>query len=195
MNKRTHLFIKIYLSQFILERVDVGCVWEVSWRRGQTATYWPKVLLTLVALLSHPRWAAQLWVTEGPSPLSGAGSHSAGILSQIGTYWPKPSVAPGYIIVWRPPASCGCTHLPPSPISTMSTGQGDIPIFSTGCTCFAVLPLIYTRASLDWWLSQGSVCYKHTCTICYWKVEWVQDLKWFQGMYNIRNIWVICKVK
>ena len=23
----------------------------------------------------------------------------------------KPSVAPGYIIVWRPPASCGCTHL------------------------------------------------------------------------------------
>ncbi len=26
-----------YLSHFILERVDVGCVWEMSWRRGQTA--------------------------------------------------------------------------------------------------------------------------------------------------------------
>ena len=43
MNERTHFFIKIYLSHFILERVDVGCVWEVSWRRGQTATYWPKL--------------------------------------------------------------------------------------------------------------------------------------------------------
>ena len=28
-----------------------------------------------------------------------------------GTDSPKPSVAPGYIIVWRPPASCGHTHL------------------------------------------------------------------------------------
>ena len=26
MNERTHFFIKIYLSYFILERVDVGCV-------------------------------------------------------------------------------------------------------------------------------------------------------------------------
>ena len=79
--KRTRFFIKIYLSHFILERVDVGCVWEVSWRRGQTATYWPKVLLTIAALLSQPGWAAKPCVTEGPSPLSGAGSHSAGILS------------------------------------------------------------------------------------------------------------------
>ena len=30
MNERTHFFIKIYLSHFILERVDVGYVWEVS---------------------------------------------------------------------------------------------------------------------------------------------------------------------
>ena len=36
-----HFFIKIYLSHFILERVDAGCAWEMSWRRGQTATYWP----------------------------------------------------------------------------------------------------------------------------------------------------------
>ena len=58
-------------------------MWEVSWRRGQTATYWPQVLLTIAALLSHPGWAAQPWVTEGPSPLSGAGSHSASILSPL----------------------------------------------------------------------------------------------------------------
>ena len=74
MNERTHFFIKIYLSLFILERVDVGCVWEVSWRRGQTATYWPQVFLTIAALLSHSGWAAQPWVTEDPSLLSTAGS-------------------------------------------------------------------------------------------------------------------------
>ena len=33
---------------------------------------------------------------------------------------------------------CGCTHLPPSLNSTTSTGQGDIPISSTGCTCFNI---------------------------------------------------------
>ena len=66
MNERTHFFIKIYLSHFILERVDVGYVWEVSWR--QTSTYWPKVLLTIAVLLSYSGWAAQPWVTEGPKP-------------------------------------------------------------------------------------------------------------------------------
>ena len=162
MNERTHFFIKIYLSHLILERVDVGCVWEVSWRRGQTATYWPKVLLTIAALLSHSGWAAQPWVTESLSPLSGAGSHFAGILSPTDSNcnwnWPKSSVAPGYIIVSHPPASCGRTHLPPSPNSTTSTGQGDIPISSTGSTCFAVIPFIYTGASLDWRLGRGSIC-------------------------------------
>ena len=57
---------------------------------------------------------------------------------------PKPSVARGYIIVSCPPVSCGRMHISPSPNSTTSTVQGDIPIYLTGCTCFAVLPLIYT---------------------------------------------------
>ena len=76
------------------------------------------------------------------------------------TDWPKPSVAPGYIIVWHPTASCGRTHQPPSLNSTTSTGQGDIPISLTGCTCFAVLLLIYTGASLDWRLGRGLIGYK-----------------------------------
>ena len=44
-------------------------------------------------------------------------------------------MVPGYIIAWRPPASCGrrnCTEFNPS------TGQGDTPISSTGCTCFLI---------------------------------------------------------
>ena len=129
MNERTHFFIKIYLSHFILERVDVSCVWEVSWRRGLIVTYWPQVPLTITALLSHSGRAAQPWVTDGTSPLSGVGSHSASILSSTGSNsnwnwnWPKPSVAPGYIIVLRTPAST----------------------------------VIYTGASLDWRLGRGSI--------------------------------------
>ena len=87
MNEWTHFFMKIYLSHFILERIEISCVWEVSWKQGETVTYWPKVLLTIASLLPHSRWVAQPWVTEGPSPLSGAGSHSAGILSPTGTDW------------------------------------------------------------------------------------------------------------
>ena len=129
-NERTHFFIKIYLSHFIRERVDVGCVWEVSWRQRQTATYWPKVPLTIAALLSHLGWVAQSWVTEGLKP-----SVCKLILmlascpptdSNSNWNWPKPSVAPGYIIVSCPPAS-------------------------------AVPPLIYTGASLDWQFGRGSV--------------------------------------
>ena len=51
----------------------------------------------------------------------------------------KPSVAPGYIIVCRPPASCGrrnCTEFNPF------TGQADTSIYPTGCTCFLI----------DWWV-------------------------------------------
>ena len=138
----------------------------MSWRRRQTATYWPQVLLIIAALLSHSGWAAQSWVTEGPKPSVCRWLSLASILSPTdsnfnwnsNSNWPKPSVAPGYIFVCRLPASCGHTHLLNS---TSSTVQGDIPISSTGCTCFAVLPLIYTGASLDWRLGRGSICYNN----------------------------------
>ena len=159
-NERTNtlLYKNISLTLYS-QKGDVSCVWEVSWRWGQNATYWLQVLLTIAALLSHSGWDAQPWVTEGPNPLSGTGSHSAGILSPTGTWtdWPKSSMTSGYIIVSCPPASCGRMHLPPSLNSTTFTGQGDIPISSTRCTCFAVLPLIYTGASLDWRLGRGSI--------------------------------------
>ena len=64
-------------------------------------------------------WAAQLKVTRGRKP-----SVCKLILTLVScpqltptatelelTDWLKLSAAPGYIIVWRPPASCGCTHL------------------------------------------------------------------------------------
>ena len=97
------------------ERVDVGCVWEVSWRREQTATYWPKVLLTIAALLSRSAGllnrgslraqalCLELVLTPRASYLQ--------LQLKLNSNWLKPSVAPGYIIVWHPTASFGRTHL------------------------------------------------------------------------------------
>ena len=83
-------------------------------------------------------WAAQSWVLRFPTPLSGAGSHSAGILSPTATgtrtpaawNWLKPSVVPVLTSTCFPLAYAS------APNSTTSTGQGDIPISSTGFTCF-----------------------------------------------------------
>ena len=130
MNKRAHFFIEIYLSHFILKRVDISCVWEVSWKWGQTATYWPKVLLTIAELLPHLGWGCSTVGHWGPQTLSlllGLTLASCPPTDSNSNWnWPKPSVAPGYIIV---------LHLPAS----------------------AVPSLIYTGASLDWRLSQGSI--------------------------------------
>ena len=74
--------------------------------------------------------------------------------SNSNCHWTKPSEAPGYIIVWRKPASCErriCTEFNPS------TGQGDI--FDR---IHLFLPLIYTGASLNWQLGRGSICYPYS---------------------------------
>ena len=99
MNERTHFLIKIYLSHFILERVNVGCVWEVSWRRGQTATYWPKVLLTIAVLLSRFGWCCSTVGHWGPKALCRWLS-----IRHLVPNWLEPLHASGYIIVLRPPA-------------------------------------------------------------------------------------------
>ena len=90
------------ISLTLLERVDVGCVWEVSWRERQTATYWPQVLLTIAALLPHLGWVAQPWVTEGPKPSVCRWLSIRHLVSNCNWNWLKPS---GYITVWHPPAS------------------------------------------------------------------------------------------
>ena len=122
-------------------------MWEVSWRRRETATYWPQVPLTLVALLTHSAGLLN-WGPEGPSPLSGAGSHCLKLQLELQL---QLTVAPGYIIVWCLLAASGhriCTEFNPF------TGQGDI--FDP---MHLFLPLIYAGASLNWRLSQGSICY------------------------------------
>ena len=131
-NERTNSLLYKNISHASFSKSLMLVVWEVSWRRGQIAKYWPQVLLTIAALLSYLGWVAQPWVTEGPKPsvcrwLSRWHLVPNWLQLQLELELPR---APGYIIVLRTPAS-------------------------------AVLPLIYTGASLDWRLGRGSICY--TC--------------------------------
>ena len=148
---QTHFFRKIYLSHFILERVDVGYVWVVSWRRNRLPHIDPKFLCIIAALLPHSAGLLNRG-PEGPSPLSGAGSHND-ILSPTGTgtrtvtatrtelCLPRTPTDPSrlwHLVIWLfdthllPVGVRICTELNPS------TDQGDIPISSTGCTCFLI---------------------------------------------------------
>ena len=120
MNERTHFFIKIYLSHFILQKVDVVCGWCCLFGDGNRLLYWP-------SSTSFSSWLGCSTVGHwGPKALCCPGSQF-GILSPTNSNRP----APGYIIFSRPPAS-------------------------------AVLPLIYTGASLDWQLGRGSIYNRET---------------------------------
>ena len=124
----------------------------------------PQVLLTLAAPLSHSGWDAQPWVTE---------SRKSSVCKLILPLASCPQLTPTATGTELTQAVCGTwlyNCLTPTwflwayasaPNSTMSTGQGDIPISWTGCTCFAVLLLICTGASLDWRLGRGSICYNN----------------------------------
>ena len=102
MNEQTHFFIKIYLSRFILERVNVGCVWEMSWRWGQTTILTQQYFfLILVGLLNRGSLRAQ-------SPLSAAGSQF-GILSPTDCFSKIPKFSAHCFRTWH--------HSHSSPIS------------------------------------------------------------------------------
>ena len=122
MNERTNTLLYRNISLTLYSRKgDVCCVWEMSWRRRQTA------ILTQFSC-DHSSTSSSSWLgllnrgsLRAQRPLSAAGSHF-GILSPTDS---------NRLCTWlyyclRPPAS-------------------------------AVLPLIYTGASLDWRLGRGSI--------------------------------------
>ena len=153
MNERTNFFTKIYLSHFIRKGWCRLCV------RGELETGTDCHILTQSSSHDHSSTSSISWLgcsTVGhwepkPSVWSWFSLHGHPIsncdsnwLTQ--TDWPKPSVAPGYIIVWCPPASYGRTHLhriQPHPQVKV--------IFRYLWTDAPVL-------SLDWWLGRGSIC-------------------------------------
>ena len=147
-----HTALEKYTSHFILERFAKGLRKGWCWLcvRGeleteQTATYWPQIPLTIAALLPHSarllnrgswgpkssvwRWLSLRNLVPNCDWNSNCDCNSNWTLLASNSNWLKPSVAPGYILVWHPPASCGrrmCTKFNPS------TGKDDIPISSTG---------------------------------------------------------------
>ena len=86
-DEQTHFFRKIYLSHFFLERVVKGFMMVICERwvgDGERLPHIdPKFLCIIAALLPHSAGLLNRG-PEGPSPLSGAGSH-CGILSPTAT--------------------------------------------------------------------------------------------------------------
>ena len=97
---------------------------EVSWRRRETTTYWPQVPLTIVALLPHsagllnrghwgPNSSVWSWFLLCGHPISNCNWNSN--LNWLELYFElqlsQAVCGTCYIIVWRPPASCGHKHL------------------------------------------------------------------------------------
>ena len=140
---------KKYLPHFILKRVAKGLMLVMCEKwvgdGDRLLDIDPKFFSTIAALLSSFCWAAQPWVTEGPSPLSGAGHP----ISNCDRNWTpsawnwltdKLELTQAVCGTWLynclmpTPASCGCTHL--HRIQLRPQVKGDIPISSTGCTCF-----------------------------------------------------------
>ena len=126
----------MYLSHIIRngwKGLRKGYVWKVSWRLNKTATYWLQALLAIAALLSR---SPEL-LYRGPWGPK-ASSH-AGILSpKLWLQLTELPVAPGYIIVGRPPASCGrhiCTQLNPSTVKVIPWYlRPDAPVIYTSVT-------------------------------------------------------------
>ena len=146
--ERSHSLIRIYLSHFIRKGWCGLCV------RRELETGTDCYILTQSSS-NHSSTFIAFWLgcsTVGhwaPKALSLQADSHAGILS--------PNWIQLQLEVELTQAVCGTwlyncltyTFFLWAYTSTTSTGQGDIPISSAGCTCFAVLPLIYTGASLD----------------------------------------------
>ena len=95
MNERTHFFIKIYISHFILEKVDAGCEWEGGVGDGD------RLLHIDPSSSDHSSTSFSSWLglpnrasLGAQSPLSAAGSHF-GIFSPTNSNcnWLKLSVS------------------------------------------------------------------------------------------------------
>ena len=108
MNERTHFFIKIYLSHFIRKGWCWLCV------RGELETGTDCHILTQSSSRDYSSTSSSSWlgcstVGRWRPKSSGAGSHSAGILSPTA---PGTELTSNWLLKssWRPPASGGRTH-------------------------------------------------------------------------------------
>ena len=103
MNEHTSL--EKYTSHILFERVAKGLCVRDELETGQTATYWPQVPLSLAALLSHSA-GCSTGGPEGPAKLVLTASNCNSNFNCNWLQLTQLSVAPDYVIVWRPPTSC-----------------------------------------------------------------------------------------
>ena len=117
---------KIYLSDFIRngwERVTNGLCGRGELETEQTATYWPPNSSVFSRTSFLFCWATQSGVLRAHIPLMGVVLSTASYLQLTDYKLTELPVAPGYIIVWHPPASCGrriCTQLNPSAVKVIT---------------------------------------------------------------------------
>ena len=103
-----HTSLEKYTYHTLFEMVSKGLCVRGELETEQTATYWPPVPLSLAALLSCS------------AGLLNRGSLCCVLVLPTNS---NLSVAPGNIIVCRPPASCGrhiCTQFNPSTVKVIS---------------------------------------------------------------------------
>ena len=120
-----HSSLEKYTSLTLFERVAKGLCVRGEFETEQTASYWPQVPLSLAVILSHSAGLLNRG-SRGPKPSAGSWFSLPRNATRTPTNWLhllELSVAPGYIIVWRTPASRGrrnCTEFNPSTVKVIS---------------------------------------------------------------------------
>ena len=137
-DERTHFFRKIYLSHFIRKGYESVIVWEVSWRLNKDCNILTPSSSGYSSTSFSSCGAAQLGTPR--VPLSAwSGSHCF----ELQPLTPNSDLQltdflshPGYIIVCRPPASCGVTIRTQFNLSTVKVIpwylRPDAPVIYTG---------------------------------------------------------------
>ena len=120
-DERTHFFRKKYTSHTLFSKeLRKGCVWEVSWRLNKDCN----ILTTSSSIISSISfsfcWAAQPGALRTQPSAESWFSLSRTATNRLQlTEFP---VAPDYIIVWCPPASCEyhiCNQFNPSTVKVI----------------------------------------------------------------------------
>ena len=120
-----HTSLEKYTSHTLFERVAKGLCVRDELETEKTATYWPQVPLSLAALLSHSA-GCSTGSPEGKALCRELVLTASNCNSNFNCNWlqlTQLSAAPGYIIVWRPPASYErriCTEFNPSTVKVIS---------------------------------------------------------------------------
>ena len=173
MNERTHSFIKKYTSHTLFSKgLRKGWCWLCVRGELEPETDW--YILTQSSSVhcstsSSFCWAAQPWALRAQAfclelvlTLASYLQLKLQLELQLTATATQIQLTQAVCGTWLYNCltpTCFLWAYTSAPNSTTSTGQGDIPISSTGCTCFRCPLLIYTSASLNWWLGRGSICY------------------------------------